>query len=312
MRVVKTRFGRQAATRPATDATGPLAESRTMSANGRGALYMIICMAAFGMNDALIKLVSPHLGLFQSVFLRGAFATVMIAFLWWRSKAHVGTIEARDMGLIALRLIGEIGGTVCFLTAIFNMPLANATAILQAMPLAVTLAAAMFLGERVSRQRYVAIGIGFVGMLVIIRPGSEAFDRNSLWAIASCGFLVLRDLCTRQLPASLPSLFIALVTTVTITITGGAVALTQAWAPVSASLLMMLAVAAGFVLAGYLFSVMAMRTGDVGAVSPFRYSILIWASLLGIVLFDQWPDSVTLFGSALLVAAGVYSLRQRG
>ncbi len=281
-----------------------------MTPNQRGALYMSVCMAAFGINDALIKLVSAHMSLFQTILIRGGFATVMIAVMWWRSKASVGTIEAAHLRMLGLRLVGEIGGTICFLTAIFNMPLANATAILQAMPLAVTLAAALLFGERVSRQRYLAIIIGFIGMLIIVRPGSEAFDQYSLWAIASCAFLVVRDLSTRRLPPALPSLFIALITTVTITLTGGLLALTQPWVPVEFDHLVILGVAAGFVLTGYVFGVMAMRVGEVGAVAPFRYSILIWASLLGIVLFDQWPDAMTLVGSALLVAAGVYSLRR--
>lgn len=280
------------------------------SDNARGALFMAISMAGFSINDALIKLMSMQLGMWQAVFLRGMFASALIALLWWRSSDRLSPLSWRETRLIGLRLIGEIGGTVCFLTAIVHLPLANATAILQAMPLAVTLAAAMFLGEKVGWRRYVAIVIGFAGVLIILRPGGESFNHYSLWAVASCGFLVLRDLSTRRLPATIPSRFVAMVTAITITLVGGLATATQPWVTVEPAEYAILALTAVFVLTGYLFGTMAMRQGDIGAVSPFRYSILLWATLLGALIFNEWPDGPTLIGSALLVATGVYSIRR--
>ncbi len=283
-----------------------------MTDNTRGALFMVICMAGFSFNDAMIKLAvtQAEIGLFQAIFIRGLFASALLGSLWFSRGTPVRRLPRSDAGWLSLRLLGEVGGTLCFLTAIFKMPLANATAILQVMPLAVTLAAAFFLGEKVGWRRYTAIGIGLFGMLIIVRPGSATFDSHSLWAVAACGFMVLRDLSTRQLSSGLPSAFVAFATAMTIAAVGGLVSVFLPWSPVSLQSLLILAVAAGFLLGGYLFGVMAVRVGEVGAVAPFRYSILIWATLLGIGVFGDWPDTATILGATLLVATGVYSFRR--
>jgi len=280
------------------------------SANARGALFMSICMAGFAFNDALIKLVSLQIGLFQAVFLRGLFASALIGCVWWRSQARIGQLAPSDLRMMGWRLVGELGGTVCFLTAVFHMPIANATAILQAMPLVVTVAAGIFLRETISLRRMLVIIIGFIGVLIIVRPGTSAFDHHSIWALAACAFLVLRDLSTRQLSAAVPAQFVTFTTAVTITLMGGVVSLWYPWITTSAWQMSALLVAAVFVLTGYFFGVLAMRFGDIGAVSPFRYSILIWASLMGAIFFDEWPDQFTVIGSLIVVMTGIYTIRQ--
>jgi len=267
-------------------------------------------MAGFAFNDALIKLVSLQIGLFQSIFLRGLFASALIGCVWWRSQARIGQLAPSDIRMMSWRLLGELGGTICFLTAIFHMPLANATAILQAMPLAVTLAAGIFLREKISTHRMLVIAIGFAGVLIIVRPGTSAFDHHAIWAVAACAFLVLRDLSTRQLSPAVPAQFITFTTAVTITLMGGAVSLWFPWVATSIWQLSVFIIAAVFVLTGYFFGVLAMRFGDVSAVSPFRYSILIWASLMGALFFDEWPDRFTVIGSIIVVLTGVYTIRQ--
>ena len=147
-----------------------------ISENARGALYMMVAMAGFVCNDTMMKLASAELTLFQAVFLRGLMASALMAALAVARGELMHRVAPVDRRTLALRAVGEIGGTICFLTALFNMPIANATAILQAMPLAVTLAAALFLGERVGWRRYGAICAGFVGVLIIVRPGTDGFN----------------------------------------------------------------------------------------------------------------------------------------
>ena len=125
---------------------------------------------------------------------------------------------------VALRVVGEVGGTVSFLAAIVHLPLANTAAILQALPLAITLGAALIFGEPVGWRRWLAIAAGFVGVLIIVRPGMAGFNQFSLLALVSVAFCAVRDLATRRIPAQIPSLFITLLTTVTVT-TAGAVIL---------------------------------------------------------------------------------------
>jgi drug/metabolite transporter (DMT)-like permease len=204
-------------------------------------------------------------------------------------------------------MFGEIGGTICFLTALFNMPIANATAILQSMPLAVTLGAALFLGESIGWRRYLAIAIGFIGVIVIIQPGSDGFTVYSLWAVGAVCFMVVRDLTTRRLTRGIPSIFVALTTGIGIIVVGGLVSATQPWATVSGHALVLLAAAAVCLVVAYLFNVMAMRHGEIGFVSPFRYTVLIWAIMLGAVVFSDIPNAMMLVGSTIVVVTGVFT-----
>ena len=282
--------------------------------NLRGALFMSASMAGFSVNDATIKLAATDLPLFQAIFLRGLMASTMIGLLAWRTGAFkaVATLQRRDSRLMGMRLVAELGGTFAFLTALVHMPLANATAILQVLPLVVTLGAALFLRERVRPSSYVAIAIGFVGVLMIVRPGSEGFDVYSIYALLSVLFVALRDLLTSRLSPLLPSLLVAFTTAVGITAVSGVIALIQTWKTVSIDALGLLAIAACGLMIGYLFSVKAMRAGDLSVISPFRYSVMLWALLLGVLLFDHWPGPLTLAGAAILAATGIYTVRQEG
>ena len=287
-----------------TPAAAPAAQD-----NMRGAGFMTLAMGGFAANDALMKAVLADLPLFQSIALRGVAATLLILLLAWRRGALVVPSRA-DARTLGWRSLGELGATACFLTALAAMPLANATAILQAMPLAVTLAAALFLGEEVRWRRWSAILVGFAGVLLIVRPGTEGFDGDSLWALAAVGFMTVRDLTTRRLSPATPSLFAALCTSAAITAAAALAAGFVERAPVPTEHALRLAGAAGFIVIGYLFIVMAMRTGDIGFVAPFRYAILIIAMILGAVVFGEFPGPLTLAGAALVVGAGLYAFQR--
>lgn len=277
------------------------------SDNFRGAALMMASMAAYVLNDAAVKLVSETLGLFQIMFLRGFLATSLLALLAWTGKAIFPALSRADWRVLGYRLIGEIGSTLCFLTALINMPLANASAILQSLPLAVTLTAALFFGEPVGWRRYLAISAGFIGVIVIVRPGSDGFNAYSLWALGAVAFIVLRDLSTRRLAGHVPSIFVALISSAVVTVTGAVLLPTQAWRPVGAAELQLLGVAALFLVFGYMFSIMTMRVGEISFIAPFRYTILIWAIILGYVVFGDIPDGWTLLGSAIVVLTGIYT-----
>jgi len=277
------------------------------SDNFRGAALMVASMAAFVLNDTLIKLASENLSLFQAVFLRGLFTTTLISLMAWYKRALFHRIIRADRKILVFRVAAEVGATLCFLTALFNMPIANATAILQALPLAVTLSAAMFMGEPVGWRRYLAIIIGFIGILIIVRPGSEGFNSYSFWALGAVCFVVVRDLTTRRLSPQVPSLLVALMTSVAITLTAALLSPTMEWKPVTGHSLTLLGGAATFLIFGYLFSIMTMRVGEISFISPFRYTNLIWAIIIGIVVFGEMPDGWTLVGSAIVVVMGIYT-----
>ena len=278
--------------------------------NVKGAIYMMLSMAGFVLNDTLMKSLSDDLPMFQAIFIRGVFATMLIGALAWHRRALWYRPSRAAAGIISLRVVGEIGATICFITALFNMPIANATAIIQVSPLAVTLGAAVFLGETVGWRRYGAILVGFLGVMLIVRPGSEGFTVYSVYALTAVVFFVLRDLITRRLPADTPSLFVTVISSISVMTMAGLLSALGEWQAVTLGQLAVLALAAVFVLVGYLFGVMTMRIGDIGFISPFRYTILIWAILLGIVVFGDIPDGPTLLGSAIVVLTGLYAFHR--
>lgn len=277
------------------------------SDNLRGAAYMVLAMLGFVLNDAIMKLVSSDVHLYQAIFLRGVLATAVMGVLAWRSGGFAVPRNAANK-YVVLRTIGELGGTVFFLTALFNMELANAGAILQAMPLVVTLAAALILRETVGWRRYSAITVGLLGVLIIIRPGGDGFNIFSLSALAAVFCLVLRDLATRGIPRDMSSNFISFVAAAAVMIMGGIVTLFGEWQPVSVLSLLKLAASALFLMAGYYWSIQAMRFGEVSFTSPFRYTSLIWAIILGYVLFGDIPDVPMIIGSIIVVASGLFTL----
>jgi drug/metabolite transporter (DMT)-like permease len=278
-----------------------------LSDNMRGALIMMLSMAAFTLNDTFIKSVAGDVPLFQAVLIRGTMTTILILGLVLHQGAHRISIARRDLGIIALRLVGEVGATVFFLIALFNMPIANATAILQSLPLAITLAGAVFFGEKVGPRRYVAIMVGFLGVMLIVRPGTEGFNIYSLYTLAAVGFVVLRDVTTRRLSKSVPSLIVALAAAVAVTLLGAGMTLLGEWQPVSGRSFALLAGASVFIVAGYLFSIMVMRVGEISFIAPFRYTALIWAIVLGILVFKDFPDGWMLTGSAIVIGMGFYT-----
>ncbi len=280
---------------------------RALSANVRGAALMVASMAGFAINDALVKTLADTLPVYQVMFLRGLFASAFLILLAWQAGALWPTVAPADRKRIIWRTLSEIGATSCFLSAVFNMPLANATAILQTLPLAVTLGAAIFLREQVGWRRYSAILVGFAGVLIIFRPGTEGFNAYSVSALVAVAFIVVRDLTTRGLSTGVPSLFVALVSAIAITVAGGLASLTFEWRPVGTNDLIRPGCAAVFLIGGYLFAVMTMRVGEISFVSPFRYTVLLWAMLLGYFVFGEEPDAWMLTGSTIVVAMGIYT-----
>lgn len=278
-----------------------------MSDNARGALYMNVAMLAFTLNDTCMKAVTETLPLFQAIALRGVLSTMALLGLGLVSGG-LALPRGRALGALSVRTLAEIGGTVFFLGALTQMPLANLSSIMQSMPLAVTLAAAVVFRERVSPAQLVAILLGLGGVMLIIRPGTAGFDIWSLMGLASVACVVVRDLSTRAMPSSLPSVTVAVAASAAVALTGIGVTAVQGWQGISLHELALVAGAAVFLVVGYLFVVKMMRVGHIGTIAPFRYTALLWALLLGWTMFGTFPDHLTLIGAAIIVATGLFTL----
>ncbi|RMA40637.1 DMT family transporter [Rhodophyticola porphyridii] len=279
-----------------------------MSPNLKGALFMMASMAGFTLNDACVKLLAEDLPLFQIVFLRGVATTAMMAAMVWAMGGLSFHIPRGDRGRVIWRTLAEIGAMVAFLTALINMPIANVTAILSALPLTVTLAAYVFLGEPVGWKRLLAILAGFGGVLLIVQPGGEGFSLYALAALLAVALVTARDLITRRLSRDVPSMGVAVITAAAVGMFGGVMSIGEPWRQVDLEAGILVLAASTVIIAAYLFSIMVMRVGEIGFVAPFRYTSLVWALFLGWLVFDEWPDNLTLLGSAIVVATGLFTL----
>ena len=279
-----------------------------MTDNLKGAAMMVASMTAFTVNDAFMKALADELPLFQALFLRGLGVVCCLAVICIMIGQMHLRFPRRDWGLIVLRSLAEMGGAFLFLTALFNMPLANVSAILQALPLTVSLAGAIFLGEALGWRRLSAILVGFAGVMLIVQPGGAGFSIYSLAALGAVACVTVRDLAARQLSAQVPSIMAALVAAIFVTCGAGGISAFIDWAPLSTKAGWQLAGSTLFILGGYVFSVATMRVGEVSFVAPFRYTSLLVALALGLLVFGDLPNSLTLMGAAIVVATGLFTL----
>ena len=278
------------------------------SENLRGILLMCASMAAFTINDTFIKSVTQSLPLYQTIGLRGLIAVLGLTIIALATGAFRFRPNRRDAGFILLRSLADVAATITFLTALLHMPIANLSAILQALPLLITLGAALVYGDRIGWRRMTAILVGLIGVLIIIRPGTEGFDRWSLLGLASVACVVVRDLSVRPLQGHIPSTLVALGAAVAVTLMGWTGTLFQGWQTPTGWEAARILGAGLFLIVGYLTSVAAMRHGDIGLTAPFRYTSLLWAIVLGFLVFGNLPDFWTLTGAAIVVAAGLFTL----
>ena len=276
--------------------------------NLRGAVLMMVSMAAFTFNDAFMKMISAQLPLFQILMLRGILTTCLIALVMLAMGRLRFAVPREDRWLVFTRVVAEAASAYFFLTALFNMPIANVSAIMQALPLAITLAAAVFFREPVGWRRLSAIFVGFFGVMLIIRPGAEDFTIYSLYTLAAVIVVTIRDLATRRLSAETPSMAVTFYSSLGVTFFFAMAAPSQGWVPVDGYAAMMIAGASVMVIGGYICSIMVMRIGEISFVATFRYTSLVWALLLGWLVFGDWPKPVTLLGASIVIGSGVFML----
>ncbi len=279
-----------------------------LSANARGSVYMTGSMLGFSINDAIMKFTFATLPFGQGMLIRGCVATALLALLTWHTGAHKFRPTRLEMTAMIVRSLAEMCGTITFMIAIANLPLASATAVVQAAPLAVTLAAAMFLKEPVGWQRWAAILVGFFGMLIMLRPGTDAFDPYMLVVVLTVLCIVIRDIATRLLPDRVPALYAATQTAGIITLFGAVLVPFQGFVMPDAIHWAGYAFAGVCCIAGYVLGVQSVRVGDISAVSPFRYTVLVFAVILGYLMFAHVPDVPTFIGATVVIGAGLFTL----
>lgn len=275
--------------------------------NLEGASWMTLAMLGYVVNDAFIKKAVEDLELFQAVCIRGVLIVAILSLVA-RARGELVDLRRHAHPMVGLRVAMEAASTVLYLLALSRLPLASVTAVLQLVPVAVTFVAARVLREAVSWHRVGAVVAGFAGVLLVVRPGTDAASPWFLAALAAMTTVVAREVVTTRVPGSIPSLVLALATATVIATMGGVVSVVEGWAPIDVEHVVLLAVAAAFLSVAYTASVVAVRVGEISFTAPFRYSILVFAIVLQIVVFGDVPDALTFVGSAVVAAAGVYAL----
>jgi drug/metabolite transporter (DMT)-like permease len=273
---------------------------------------MVGAMAGFVVNDAIVKHVSEGMPSAQLIFLRGMLASLLVLGM----ACALGVRKQLRHALhprVAARAAVDACATVMYLLSLFHLPLGNATAINLAAPLFMVVFAVWFLKERPGAARWLAVAVGFAGVLCVVQPSSDGFNAWALLCLAGTLFHATRDLLTRRIDPAIPSIVVTLSTAVAVTLLSGAMSLAQGWQPFTPVQLAWLAAASVFLVAGYFLIIQCMRQGEVSLTAPFRYAALLFAVALGYLVWGDVPNAWAWCGIALLVASGLYVVHdQRG
>jgi drug/metabolite transporter (DMT)-like permease len=278
-----------------------------MSDNLKGILAMLASAAGFVTNDATVKFVTQELPNGQIIFMRGLFATILMGLVvsitgGWRSPVVL------FKPAMTIRLAGAAMATLFVVAGLRHMPLATTNAILQVSPLLVTAGAAVLLGAHVGWRRWTASFVGFVGVLLIVQPGMEGFVPEAWLVLAALLGSATRDLTTRFVDQSVPSIFVTFATSGTVMLAGLGLMPFENWVVPTPRALSLILLASACLFVAYHFGVVAMRTGEIPVVAPFRYTSVVLALILGFAIWGYVPDALSLTGIALIVLAGLYLL----
>ena len=285
--------------------TGPFPERRSEVAPAIAC--MLVGAAVLTLNDALIKSLTGRYPTGELLFIRGIFVWPWILLLALRSGGFA-SLRIRNVRGQALRAVCVIASAFLFITGLRHLELADAIAIAFTGPLFITALAPLVLGEWVGWRRWVAVLVGFAGVLFMLRPSGEALQ----WAVifplgaAICGGL--RDLITRRIAGTETTVAVLGVTTTVVLLAGLATAPFIDWVPLRPADIATFAASGALLALAHTLMIEAFRRGEAALVAPFKYSSLIWATLFGYLMFGDLPDQWTIAGAAIIVLAGLYVL----
>ena len=277
-----------------------------MSANFRGALIMMVCMSAFVLNDAFVRLAGNSLPLAQILFIRGLITTIVLLTFAIYGGIFSSKVSKKDKWRIFFRSIAEALTSYFFLTAVMNMPFANVTAILQILPMTVTLAAVFVFKEKVGIIRITLILAGFLGVVLIISPSTDGFNLYAIYALIAVFLITTRDLITRKISSRVPTLLPTVSASIGVLIFSVFLLINTPFQPLNTQNSLFILLAAFFIIFGYYTAVLVMRSGEISFISPFRYSAILFALILGLIFFDEKPEKTAFFGIVIVMVAGIF------
>lgn len=280
-----------------------------MSEKMRAILAMAAAMFVFNIGDTLIKVAGVGLPTGEMMFVRGVFSSAMIlGYAWW-----IGALSSWRTALappVLLRTAADSACTLLYFNGLKHLKFADAAAISQFLPLMVMAGAALFLDEKVGWRRWTSALVGLLGVMLVIKPGTSAFDPASMWIVASTAAVAFRDIITRKIPREVPTVMITVLAAVSVTLLGLFLAPFETWHVPTGGEHVLMAICGFTVLTGYVFIIIASRSGDAAACAPFRYTYIVFALLSSILVFNESSDLVSWIGIALIVGSGLYMLHR--
>lgn len=281
-----------------------MVRARESASPGRGILYSLLGGLLLTANDAVLKWLTGDYPVGQLLFFRGLFVLLVITLFVWR-LGSMETIRINSFRDQIQRAGFAFTSGFLFITGITYLPLADAIAITFAGPLFITILAAPMLGEIVGWRRWTAVVVGFFGILVMLRPTTEALQLAALLPLGASLAGALRDITTRRISANETSLSILLFSTLAV-IVFGLGTLPFGWAPLTLRDLGLMGLSGLFVGGAHYFLIERFRWAEASLLAPFKYLTMIWAVIFGFLIFGDLPDSWTLSGAGFLIVCGVY------
>jgi drug/metabolite transporter (DMT)-like permease len=282
---------------------------RNFTANQRGILAIVACMASYTINDVLVKDILSRYPVGETIFLRGVMCCLLLggfALVF----GHGAQFRAISSKRLMTRSAFDGLSTAGFIAALAHMQLGNLSAVLQVAPLIITALSVLFYGETVRWRRWTAIGVGFAGALFVIKPVPSAFDIWAVVGVASALAAALREMTNRRIDQRVPTLVIAFWGAAGITLCGVLFYPVEQWRAFAPNDLMLLFVAAIFVALAIYLLALGFRGVDLSVVAPFRYSYILTSTLGGFLVFGEWPDGWSTIGAVLIVASGIYAVHR--
>jgi len=276
----------------------------------KGVVCMTAGCAVVTFNDTILKWLTSDLPVGEIICLRGLFVflPVVLLALHEGGLSRLKVCSVRGQGLRAAIVVS---GMFLYITGLSFLPIAEAVALTFASPLFATALAVPLLNESVGWRRWTAVGAGLVGVVIMLRPGEDAFVLAALLPLGAAVTSAFRDIVTRRLSVSDSSSSILMVTTVAVTLVGAATA-PFGWRMPTELEVGLLALAGLLLGAGQYLMIEAVRHAEIGLVAPFRYTSLIWAVIAGYVVFASVPDRWVMVGAAIVIASGIYILHREG
>ena len=276
--------------------------------NLRGIFFMTLAMAGFALEDLIIKMLSDFMPVSQILIYVGTLATILLSIISKIKKIPVITRAIFCNKALIFRTFMDMFGAVFIVSAISLIPLSTVSSILQVAPLLVTLGSALIFKENVGWRRWTAVFTGFIGVILILKPGLNGFQLSTLLAMVGVVFLALRDLATRRIGENVPSMTVSIYA-FTATIIGGVIVLpfNGDFIILNGSQLLLVLASSLVACFAYLTLVLATRAGDISIIAPFRYTRLIFALALAVFILNERPDALTLIGAFMIIASGCYT-----